>query len=334
MWYTDSVSLVASESVCAVRRLVGVARGYGLALDEGASAREPAATARVSALHARRLWDRAVRELGPALPLAVVASADEQLCLMQLAASSCATIGEVVELVVTHWRYTTDAFGARAVHRDGALHLELDARGPLPLGARAGLEYLVASLARAGAELTGGAWRPSAVVLGHRPPLALDAWEAACGAPVRFAELPGLVIAEAALAQPVRSVLSPATGRMFRELLAWYTPRPPPTLAERVAAALARDLAAAAPTVEQVAAELGLSARSLHRQLAAEATSYQRVLDGVRCDEAIRQTGDAGRPFKAIAAAVGFADPRAFRRAFKRWTGTTPQQFRLRGNAL
>jgi AraC-like DNA-binding protein len=37
------------------------------------------------------------------------------------------------------------------------------------------------------------------------------------------------------------------------------------------------------------------------------------------------------RPFKVIATAVGFADPRAFRRAFKRWTGTTPQEFRLRG---
>jgi AraC-like DNA-binding protein len=73
----------------------------------------------------------------------------------------------------------------------------------------------------------------------------------------------------------------------------------------------------------------GPAGRNLER---AHDVQRARVLDGVRCDEAIRQTGDAGRPFKAIAAAVGFADPRAFRRAFKRWTGTTPQQFRLRGN--
>jgi AraC-like DNA-binding protein len=82
--------------------------------------------------------------------------------------------------------------------------------------------------------------------------------------------------------------------------------------------------------VEQVAAELALSTRSLHRQLASEGTSYQRLLDDVRCSEAIRQTLDGHRPLKAIAAAVGFADPRAFRRAFKRWTGSSPQAFRLR----
>jgi AraC-like DNA-binding protein len=169
-------------------------------------------------------------------------------------------------------------------------------------------------------------------VLGHRPPVSLSAWEAVCGVPVHIGRMTGLVIAEDSLAQPVQSRLSPGAGQFFREMLEWYTPQPPPTLSERVAAALARDLATAAPTVEQIAAELGTSPRSLHRQLAAEGTSYQRVLDGVRRDQAIRAVGD-GEPFKAIAAAVGFADPRAFRRAFKRWTGATPQQFRQRGDS-
>jgi AraC-like DNA-binding protein len=149
---------------------------------------------------------------------------------------------------------------------------------------------------------------------------------------VHIGGTPGLVIAEDSLVQPVLSRLSPGAGQFFREMLEWYTPQPPPTLSERVGAALARDLATAAPTVEQIAAELGTSARSLHRQLAAEGTTYQRVLDRLRRDQAIRAVGD-GEPFKAIAAAVGFADPRAFRRAFKRWTGATPQQFRQRGDS-
>jgi AraC-like DNA-binding protein len=169
-------------------------------------------------------------------------------------------------------------------------------------------------------------------VLGHRPPVSLSAWEAVCGVPVHIGGTPGLVIAEDSLAQPVQSRMSPGAGQFFREMLEWYTPRPPPTFVERVSTALGRDLATAAPTVEQIAVELGTSARSLHRQLAAEGTTYQRVLDGLRRDQAIRAVGD-GEPFKAIAAAVGFADPRAFRRAFKRWTGATPQQFRQRGDS-
>ncbi|HEX3760879.1 MAG TPA: helix-turn-helix domain-containing protein, partial [Kofleriaceae bacterium] len=320
----------ATESVFAIRRLISAAQARGLVLDEGMTAREPVFYARLSVAHAQQLRERAVHELGAALPLVVAAGTEESHCLIHFAVMSCRTMAEVVQLIVAHWRYVTEAFGAHAVRRDGAVHLELDVPPAAPLGMRVGVEYLLASLVRACREITGGAWQPRALVLGHRPPVALGAWEAVCGVPVEIGETPGLVIAEDSLVQPVQSRMSAGAGQFFRELLAWCTPRPPPTLAERVAGALARDLAVAAPTVEQVAAELGLSARSLHRQLAVEGTSYQRVLDGLRRDRAV-QAVDAGDPFKAIAAAVGFADPRAFRRAFKRWTGATPQQFRGRG---
>lgn len=321
----------ASESAFAIRRLIGAAGAHGLVLDEGPTARDPAFSARVSIAHAQQLRERAVRELGPALPLMVAGSIDEHLCLMQFAALSCRTMGEVLQLTIAHWRYMTDGFAARAVRRDGLVELRLDVPASAPLGVRIGVEYLLATLARATCQMVGGGWRPSGIVLGHRPPVPLTAWEATCGVPVRIGDAPALVLGEDALALPVAARLSPEAGALVREMLAWYTPRPAPTIADRVAAALVRDLASVAPKVEQVAAELGVSPRSLHRQLAAAGTSYQRVLDRLRCAEAVRQAVDRGRPFKAIAAAVGFADQRAFRRAFKRWTGTTPQQFRRRG---
>lgn len=325
------MSAGASESVFAIRRLIGAARRQGLALDEGPTAGDPAFSARVSAVHAEQLRERAVRELGAALPLIVAGAIDEHLCLMQLAALSCGTVGEVVRLTVAHWRYMTDAFAVRAERRGRAVRVVFEVPPGASLGARVGVEYLVAILARAACELVGGGWRPDGVVLGHRPPVSLSAWEATCGVPVQLGDDTALVLAEDALALPVRARLSPGAGALVRELLVWYTPRPVASIADRVAAALVRDLAGAAPTVEQVAAELGVSGRSLHRQLAAAGTSYQRVLDRLRCDEAIRQAMDHARSFKAIAAAVGFADPRAFRRAFKRWTGSSPQEFRSRG---
>jgi AraC-like DNA-binding protein len=330
--YHDRVTSGATESVTWIRHLIRTAESYGVRLDEGPTSHEPAFSSRIPLDHAQRLWERAVRVLGPSLPL-LVARSDEHTSLLFLAAMSCRTIGEALQLTVAHWRYVTDAFPAMTLRRDGAVHLRLAIEGEMTLGARLGVEYLLALLVRGGRELAGGAWRPVAVLLGHRPPIGLDAWEASCGVPVRVApESPGLVIAEGSLAQPVRSQLSRTAGRYFVELLDWYTPRPrvAPTVADRVAHALGRDLGAAAPSVEQVAAELAFSARSLHRQLAAEGTSYQRLLDRLRRDEAIRQTLEDDRPFKAIAGAVGFADPRAFRRAFKRWTGATPQQFRRR----
>lgn len=329
MCYIDAVSTKMTESVFGIRRLISAARARGLVLEEGPSARDPAFYARVSLARAQQLRERAVRELGPATPLAVAAGIEQHHALIHFALMSCRTMSEVLHSTVAHWRYVTDAFPARAVRHGGAVLLQLDVPPSPPLGVRVGVEYLLALIVRASLELTGGAWRPRAIVLGHRPPVSLSVWEAVCGVPVHIGGTPGLVIEEDSLAQPVQSRLSPGAGQFFREMLAWYTPQPPPTLAERVAAALARDLATAAPTVEQIAVELGTSARSLHRQLAAEGTTYQRVLDGLRRDQAVRAVGD-GEPFKAIAAAVGFADPRAFRRAFKRWTGATPQQFRQR----
>jgi AraC-like DNA-binding protein len=332
MWYFGRVSTRTTESVFGVRRLISAARARGLVLDEGPSARDPAFYARVSVARAQQLRERAVREFGPALPLAVAAGIEQHHALIHFALMSCRSMAEVMHACVAHWRYVTDAFPARAVRQGGAVHLQLDVPASPALGVRVGVEYLLALIVRASLELTGGAWRPRAIVLGHRPPVSLSAWEAVLGVPVHLGATTGVVIAEDSLAQPVQSRLSPGAGQFFREMLEWYTPSAPPTLTERVSAALARDLATAAPTVEQIAAELGTSPRSLHRQLAAEGTSYQRVLDGLRRDQAVRAVGD-GEPFKAIAAAVGFADPRAFRRAFKRWTGATPQQFRRRSDS-
>jgi AraC-like DNA-binding protein len=321
--------------VIAIRHLIHAVALRGLHLDEGPSAGQPAFHARVGLGHAHALWERAARALGPSLPLLVAGTPPgEHVSPLYFAAMARRTLGEALQLAVEHWRYVTDAFPASAIRRGGAVHLRLDAGRRPPLGARVALEYLLAALVRAGRELTGGRWRPAELVLPHRPPIGLAAWEAACGARVRTADGPAAIaIPEAALGQPVRPGLSRVAGGFFLQLLERYTPgrRPAATLAERVAEALRRDLRAAAPTVEQIASELALSARSLHRQLAAEGTSYQRVLDELRRDEAIRLTLDEDQPFKAIAAAVGFADPRCFRRAFKRWTGATPQEFRLRG---
>lgn len=325
-----------SESGASIRHLVRTVARYGLHLDEGPSATEPVFHARVSSQHAHRLWERAVRELGPEVPLLVAQKRpDDHVSPLYFAAMSCATLSDALQITVKHWRYVTEAFPVTVIRRSGALRLGFGATGPKSLGARLEAEYLLADLVRSGRELSGGGWRPTELVLANRPPIALDVWESACGVPVRVdPESPGLVIAEDSLEQVVQSRLSPAAGRFFLDVLDWLTPRPsvtlPLTLAERVAVTLARDLGTTAPSIDQVAQSVALSKRSLHRQLAAEGTSYQRLLDGLRRDEALRQALDEERQFKAIAGAVGFSDQRGFRRAFKRWTGVTPQQFRRR----
>ena len=74
---------------------------------------------------------------------------------------------------------------------------------------------------------------------------------------------------------------------------------------------------------------LNLSARTLHRQLKEEGASLQQLKDAVRRDVAVAQLQRSRRPVKQIAALAGFNNEKSFIRAFKGWTGQTPDVFRV-----
>lgn len=81
-------------------------------------------------------------------------------------------------------------------------------------------------------------------------------------------------------------------------------------------------------TTSVCASRLGMSARTMHRRLREESTSFAELLDDVRRDQALRLLKDRTRGLSDIAHAVGFSDQSALTRAFRRWTGMTPGQFR------
>ncbi len=70
------------------------------------------------------------------------------------------------------------------------------------------------------------------------------------------------------------------------------------------------------------------SVRTLCRRLSAEGTTFQAIKDEVRRDIAIRRLTRSEDPIAAIAFDVGFDNPTAFHRAFRHWTGSTPNAYR------
>ena len=111
-------------------------------------------------------------------------------------------------------------------------------------------------------------------------------------------------------------------------LLAERAPRAPSTLAEQVRHRVADMLANGSPTAEAVAAALGMSERTMQRRLHAEHTSFSDAVDDVRRQGALRLLAQPHVTIQETAFVLGYAEPRAFHRAFRRWTGTTPGQFR------
>lgn len=80
-------------------------------------------------------------------------------------------------------------------------------------------------------------------------------------------------------------------------------------------------------TMDDVARELGMSARSLRRRLLSEGVSFTDLVTRNRMLTSKRLLERPGASIQEIAFAMGFASPAAFHRAFKRWTGLTPKQY-------
>ncbi len=81
------------------------------------------------------------------------------------------------------------------------------------------------------------------------------------------------------------------------------------------------------PSLSTVTQSLHLTAATLHRHLNSEGTSFQRILNDVRCDTAIDKLRFQKLPVAEVAEQLGFSEPRSFSRAFKQWTGASPSDY-------
>jgi AraC-like DNA-binding protein len=99
-------------------------------------------------------------------------------------------------------------------------------------------------------------------------------------------------------------------------------------VAARCKALLLRRLASGEVTATQAGRELAMSRRTLHRKLAEAGTTWQQLVDETRRDLALRMIEDPRRSIGEITFELGFSQQSAFARAFRRWSGTSPTQYR------
>ena len=85
-------------------------------------------------------------------------------------------------------------------------------------------------------------------------------------------------------------------------------------------------------TLAGAAKAMAMTPRTLMRRLDADGTSFQAIKDDLRRDIAIHDLQAGRKSIKAIAQDVGFSSAANFHRAFRRWTGGTPGQYRQSGN--
>lgn len=99
-------------------------------------------------------------------------------------------------------------------------------------------------------------------------------------------------------------------------------------LSDRVRATMLEAISITEPTIALVCGRLKLSRSTLLRRLGDEGITFQSLLDQTRKELAIRYLVKSDLNNQQIAHLVGYRDPNAFQRAFRRWTGMTPQDLR------
>jgi AraC-like DNA-binding protein len=100
------------------------------------------------------------------------------------------------------------------------------------------------------------------------------------------------------------------------------------SITHRIREILGSDFREELPSFDELTRLLNMSARTLRRRLEKEGTSYQRIKDNARRDLAISLLSRERMTVSNVAEQVGFSDPSAFHRSFKKWTGQSPGSYR------
>jgi AraC-like DNA-binding protein len=247
--------------------------------------------------------------------------------VLEYIARSSSTLGDALSRVARYARLLDDV--AEIVFAKTGSEVTIVPRlsdaWPIPSDVMEGLLAVTLRLAR---ELTGEAGlQPRAVELTGPTPADVREHARVFGVAVRFgAPRSGITFSEAQLALPVvhaDPTLSAILDRHAAELLRRLPPAG--SFGQRVRALVAAELGDGDPALDRIAAKLGVSARTLRRRLKDEGTSLTALLDELRRELAHRYLEEQKLTLDAIAFELGFADARAFRRAFKRWTGRAPR---------
>lgn len=310
-------------------RLPGTAlAGAGLAADAGAAIPLPV----IEQLLADAT--RAPRDALPGLTLGQ-ALRPAALGVVGHLVETCADLGEVLGMLARYNGLLSNIGHLHWRHAPGEVHVIWDCRAGGPLFRHQATDYVLAALTSIGRQLLPGApaW-PLAVHLRHDCPggeRAARRYQAAFGCRVMFGQpWSGLVLPLALLRQSLPhgdAALRDALRRHADAALAGHQTQPR-DLAATVRRLIEARLDRRASQRAHIARQLGLSERSLARQLAQEGHSFKSLLDEARDGRAIELLRNPGLNSADLAERLGFATAQSFFRWFRRRHGRTPGEYR------
>lgn len=283
---------------------------------------------RIDAPRYLALWSEAMRRVADAgFPFDIAADVADTPNLLRFVCSSCANLGEALERASRYVRVMTDSVAWPLTVLADRTVLTIERPREAPLDCRALDEYATAELVTLARRFTGVVEAaPLEVRFAHAEPADRRRYDDLFRAPIRFScPQTEVHFSRRAVALPLLEA-NPATQQYFERIAAKAMPAETSTT-ELVRARLLSAFTGQVPTLDQIATTLGMSARTLRRRLDGEETTFRVVLDDARMAIAKQHLAQRTVSIAELAFLLGFSDATAFHRAFKRWTGRTPQAF-------
>lgn len=287
----------------------------------------------VAALWQGALESSADLNLGLRMALAVPFGAYR---VMDFLAAAAPTVGEGITRMARYFPLVNTAFAWRITHERSLVHVALEqpgAPGGLP---RSLVDYALVCTILHLRHAHGFPWPLVEVTFAFPAPPVTRDHEAALGCPVRFGQPQNaFVMTQATWDLPSRApsceLLQTLEAHAARLLESLESTR---VTSSRVARLIVEELEGGDPSLARVARRMALSPRTLQRRLADEQTTFADVLDETRRHVAQAYVRDRGLALTEVAYLLGFSEQSAFTRAFQRWWGMPPSQFRSAGIPL
>lgn len=240
-----------------------------------------------------------------------------------------ATLRDAFERSARYSRLVSDAFLFELKPSNAGAWLVAQTRAALPASHRAAQDAMITTIVRMCRLSRGEQFRPLRVRFAYDKPESIDALSELLMAPMEFGcDSCGIEVSAADLDAELptgNAELARANERVILNYLSRFDTK---SIGLKVRTKLLEQLPSGNACEASVASALNMTERTLQRRLREEGTSYKMLLEEVRRELAAQYVAEPDLSFSEITYLLGFSEPSNFSRAFKRWTGKSPSDYR------
>lgn len=249
------------------------------------------------------------------------------------AAVSAPTLGSALENLVDLFRFHQESSLMRLRRGDdGLMRLEYQITAPAIVERRQDAELSLGMFLNFFREACGARWAPAEVHFEHPKPAMAREHECAFDAPVYFSQPTNALLFSSEIldrSMPARDLRLLAVMQTCLEQLA-ARPLSEDLVLDRLRTAIRLKLPEGYPSLDEIAREMRVAMNAICRELRAAGTTYKEVVESVRRDLALSYIKQRQLPFSELAMLLGYSELSALSRAFRRWTGVSPREYRAK----